>query len=475
MGAELTLERPLPQNLDAERAVLGAILLDNDALKTASELLPPSDFFLPEHRVIFTRMLALATAGVAVDLITLTDALTQRGEIERVGGAAYVASMVDGVPRVSNVEHYARIVKEKSLLRGLIHVTHAIEQQALEADEDADVILDRAESTISQLAQERVLEGTHRGRKIRCWDDIPGIAEVPNERISWLVEGLIPAGAITLIAAEPDGYKTWLAMILSKGVSAGGTFLGRKCTPANVLYLDKDNPASVVTERKEILRIQPSETLKYWGGWAEDQPPSIGDARLLEVARQRKPVIIFDSFIRFHSADENAASEIAPVMFHLRALAHAGATIVLLHHRGKEEMSKYRGSSDILAGVDVGFSLSQDREGRLIHVRAIKSRFTQEFSLSLRPDFEESGDFVVTEAPNVAREREEVERLRQIIASEPGLAQQQVTEKCGFAKGRARGLLRRYEGKWWRVEQGEHNAKHYYPLEGQAATVEITL
>jgi len=471
----MVTERPLPYNLDAERSVLGAILLDNPALDIAMKKLKPEDFFLDQHRRVFLQMIALAEAQQAIDLVTLTDQLHRSGELEAAGGAAYLAQLVDGVPRVTNLEHYARIVKEKALLRSLIHKAHAIQQQALEAKEDADAILDRAESSISQLAQERVLEWTRRSRKIRCWDDIPGIAEVPNEPVSWRVEGLIPADAITLIAAEPGGYKTWLALILSARVSAGGTFLGRKCTRANVLYLDKENPASVVTKRKEILGIEPLETLKYWGSWAEDQPPSIGDARLLEVARQRKPVIIFDSFIRFHSADENAASEIALVMPHLRALAHAGATIVLLHHRGKEEVSKYRGSSDILAGVDMAFSVSQDRQARLIHVRVIKSRFTQEFSLSLRPDFDESGDFVVTEAPSVAREREEVDRLRQIIASEPGLAQQQITEKCGLAKGRARRLLLRYQGKWWRVEPGEHNSKHYYALEGQAATVEITL
>src|SRR5713101_828941 len=159
MATQVALERPLPHNLDAERSVLGAILLDNHVLNVAIEKLKPEDFFLEQHRRVFQQMIALGEAQHAIDLVTLTDELYRHGELEAAGGAAYLAQLVDGVPRITNLEHYARIVKEKALLRSLIHSTHAIQQQALEADEDADVILDRAESTIFQLAEERVRAG----------------------------------------------------------------------------------------------------------------------------------------------------------------------------------------------------------------------------------------------------------------------------------------------------------------------------
>ncbi len=160
MGTTTTpLERQLPQNTEAERSILGAILLDNNALNATLEKLKPEDFFHDHHRRIYQQMIALGEMQQAIDLVTLTDQLHRSGELESSGGPAYIAQLMDGVPHVTNVEHYARIVKEKSLLRGLIHATHAIQQQALEAEEDADAILDRAESQIFQLAEDRVRSG----------------------------------------------------------------------------------------------------------------------------------------------------------------------------------------------------------------------------------------------------------------------------------------------------------------------------
>ncbi len=121
MPAEATLEKPLPNNLEAERSVLGAILLDNHALNAAMETLRPEDFFLPQHQRVFTHMIALGESQQAIDLVTLTDELHRKGELDASGGAPYLASLADGMPRVTNVEHYARIVKEKAILRNLIH------------------------------------------------------------------------------------------------------------------------------------------------------------------------------------------------------------------------------------------------------------------------------------------------------------------------------------------------------------------
>jgi len=157
--ATSSLERPMPHNVEAERSILGAILLDNNAINAAIEKLKPEDFFHDHHRRIYQQMITLGEAQQAIDLVTLTEQLQRGGELEAVGGAAYVSQLMDGVPHITNVEHYARIVKEKSLLRGLIHATSAIQQQALEAEEDADAILDRAESSIFQLAEDRVRMG----------------------------------------------------------------------------------------------------------------------------------------------------------------------------------------------------------------------------------------------------------------------------------------------------------------------------
>ena len=119
--AETALERPLPLNLDAERSVLGAILVDNHALNAAIEKLKPEDFFHDAHRRIFNQMIQLGEAQQAIDLITLSDHLRRKGELEAAGGAAYISQLIDGAYRISNLDHYARIIKEKSLLRSLIH------------------------------------------------------------------------------------------------------------------------------------------------------------------------------------------------------------------------------------------------------------------------------------------------------------------------------------------------------------------
>ena len=113
MATAPALERPLPQNADAERSVLGAILLDNLQLDVAVDKLKPEDFFHDGHRRIFHQMIELGEQHQAIDLVTLTERLARIGELEGAGGAPYLASLVDGVPRISNVEHYARIVKER--------------------------------------------------------------------------------------------------------------------------------------------------------------------------------------------------------------------------------------------------------------------------------------------------------------------------------------------------------------------------
>src|SRR5215475_6378199 len=152
-------ERTLPHNLEAERSVLGAILLHNDAFNLAAEVIDAADFFRDAHRRIFDKMVRLAERGHAIDLVTLKDELGRAGEIDEVGGPAYIAALVDGVPRSTNVEYYARIIKEKATLRSLIFSANKILATAYEAEEEADVILDQAEHAIFAIADDKVRDG----------------------------------------------------------------------------------------------------------------------------------------------------------------------------------------------------------------------------------------------------------------------------------------------------------------------------
>ena len=152
-------DRTLPHNLEAEKCVLGAILIDNPSFNQAAEVIDAADFFRDAHRRIFEKMVGLSERSQPIDPVTLKDELTKSGELDEVGGPAYVASLTDGVPRSANVEYYARIVKEKSTLRRLIQSANDVLARAYDAEEDADNLLDEAERAIFQIAEHRLRAG----------------------------------------------------------------------------------------------------------------------------------------------------------------------------------------------------------------------------------------------------------------------------------------------------------------------------
>src|ERR1700690_2268667 len=256
MANDTTLERPLPHNLEAERSILGAIILDNHALNAAIEKIRSEDFFLSQHRQIFERMIKLGEKQQAIDVVTLMDDLARRGELESAGGVAYISQLADGLPRVTNVEHYARIVKEKAVLRNLIHSAAAIQEQALAAGDESDIILDRAESAIFALAEDRVRagligikdlvkEGFERLEKIfsegrRITGLATGYSGLDNE-----TAGLQPSELI-ILAARPSMGKTALALNI-----AGNVALRHK-SPVAVFSLE-------MSKESLLLRLLASE------------------------------------------------------------------------------------------------------------------------------------------------------------------------------------------------------------------------
>ena len=159
MADTVTAERTLPHNLEAERCVLGAILIHNDAFNVAAELIDSHDFFRDAHRRVFDKMVSLNERNLVIDLVTLKEELDRSNDLEKVGGPAYVAALADGVPRSTNVEYYARIVKEKSTLRNLIHSASQILTNAYKAEQDADTLLDRAEQEIFAIAEDKIHTG----------------------------------------------------------------------------------------------------------------------------------------------------------------------------------------------------------------------------------------------------------------------------------------------------------------------------
>jgi replicative DNA helicase len=149
----------LPHSDDAERSVIAAVLLDNRQLNRAQEILDHEAFYSPRHRKIFSALERLSDVGAALDPVTLKAELERAGDLESCGGPAYLADMLDGVPRSANIEHYAKIVKEKAILRGLVRSAQQILSAAMDAKGSTEEVLDDAEKAIFRVAEDRIRAG----------------------------------------------------------------------------------------------------------------------------------------------------------------------------------------------------------------------------------------------------------------------------------------------------------------------------
>ena len=147
-AADIATPRLPPQNLEAEECVLGAILLDNQAIAKAMELVIEEHFYRTSHKKIFRAMLDLSERGEPIDHITLTNSLSTKGELESVGGSAYLAELVQIVPSAANIRYHCKIVQEKALLRGLISTATEVITRGYDGVGPADDLLDFAEREI---------------------------------------------------------------------------------------------------------------------------------------------------------------------------------------------------------------------------------------------------------------------------------------------------------------------------------------
>jgi replicative DNA helicase len=230
------LDKGLPSNVEAERSILGAILLDNTVCNQAIELLRREDFFLDSHRRIFDKMVSLSERLMPIDLITLSDELRRAGEFEQIGGATYIASLIDGVPRTDTIEPYAKLVKQKSMLRKLISASQQIVSLAFEEEDDADVIIDKAEHMIFQIAEDRVRQGFQYIGDVahRRLEQIEQMAGRP-EMITGVPTGFTDFDRMTsglqrqelvVIAARPSMGKTALALNMAQYAAKNGNVVG---------------------------------------------------------------------------------------------------------------------------------------------------------------------------------------------------------------------------------------------------------
>ncbi|MEH7334601.1 replicative DNA helicase [Neobacillus drentensis] len=229
MSNELLADRMPPQNIEAEQAVLGAIFLEPSSLTMASEILIPEDFYRAAHQKIFNVMLNLNDQGKAVDLITVTEELAAAKLIEDIGGVSYLSDLSGAVPTAANIEYYARIVGEKSLLRRLIRTATNIAQDGYTREDEVDALLSEAEKNIMEVANRKNAGAFHNIKDVlvRTYDNI----EVMHNRvgdITGLETGFVDLDRMTagfqrndliIVGARPSVGKTAFALNIAQNVA----------------------------------------------------------------------------------------------------------------------------------------------------------------------------------------------------------------------------------------------------------------
>ncbi len=226
---DLTFERGLPANVDAERFVLGSILLNQDTYFQVAGAVEPEDFSLEKHRRIFARMKDLYDRGEKIDRVTLANELMKQGQIESVDGFSYLVSLDEGLPALSNLDSYVRIVKDKATLRKLIFSAQKVIDRCLIGEEEPDEILAGAEESLLKLGEAR--SGEKLESPATVIGKFPGGVNAfldPSQRVSGLSTGFakfdemtggLHGGELLILAARPSMGKTALALNIAQHVA----------------------------------------------------------------------------------------------------------------------------------------------------------------------------------------------------------------------------------------------------------------
>ena len=226
---DYSLAHSLPANVEAERSILGAILLDNFSYNQAAEHLKPEDFSLDSHRRIYTRMMDLAESSRPIDMITLVEEFDRHKELEAIGDVGYISGLVDGVPDRPSIEHYIKIVRDKALLRGLIHTANSAIARAADQSDPAEEVLNDVEAAILQLSEKRIGRGFMGVQEIvkESFGSVDALLQ-RGQRITGLATHYTDLDEMTsglqrsdliIIAARPSMGKTAFAMNIAENAS----------------------------------------------------------------------------------------------------------------------------------------------------------------------------------------------------------------------------------------------------------------
>jgi replicative DNA helicase len=344
------LERVPPQNLEAERSVLGGILLENQAMVNVMEILQDEDFYRDSHRKIYRAMVDLSERRDPVDLITLTEEVNRKGALQDVGGAVYLAALADEVPTAANILYYAKIVKEKSVLRQLIEAATEVARQGYEEPEDAVAFLDIAEQTILEISRRQqrqgfvplrsVLQETFKSiEELYAQQGMPSGVGTGFADFDHKTAGLQRSDLI-IIAGRPSMGKTALALNIARNVAVNGNVpvavfsleMSRAQLATRLLcseaQIDASKLRSGYLKKSDFPKLTKAADLLSRAPIFIDDSPSMHVREMRGKARQMKlehgiELVVVDYLQLMHGTGkvENRVQEISEISRSLKQLA----------------------------------------------------------------------------------------------------------------------------------------------------------
>ena len=294
--------------------------------------------------------------------------------------------------------------------------------------------------------------------KLFKWNDLADL----DIHVEWLLDGLIPKGAISTLFCPGGGGKTWLMMQIARAIATGETFGDIPTEQAPVYFVDFENPLSVVKERRE--KIGAGENFYYWHLACDPEPPKLDSDNWVLYKELPPGLLIFDTLRASHSGDENSSKDMAVVLARLKELRELGFTIVILHHTPKASDNQYKGSTAILDLVDHALGLERlgksddnefDPDSSFKFGCRLKTRFEPN---SIFLTFDPAYGFTPTQDPDLRA----MEKMRDILEAEGVLNTKsfvkEVTEKFDWGSGRIKKLIKKGTGSFWKSEKGERNS-----------------
>ena len=380
------MSNQLLHNYEAESAVLGAMLLEREAAARACELLRSEDFARPLHRTLFGEIAVLHKQGKPVDPIVLEDELRRKEKLEECGGTAYMMGLLEAAPTAGAVAYYADIVRDYAGRRQLQNFLQRMAKRVNNTEIRPQEIAAGLQRAGAVLAKNRLVMKADEPPPVRYADLIS--QEAPP--IEWLVDKLIPTGAISILSGDAGVGKTWALLHLAQCVASGRPLFDHfACPRGAVLWWDEEGSEMLL--RRRLCKLHqglalaedalPVEFL-ICQGWRLDDETSLQKlSQALE--KQRPALVIVDSLTRVHNSDENNASEMARLFAQVKRLAaEFGAAFLFTHHSRKLSQvsnragQRLRGSTDLRAVVDVHIYMSAPAAGKL-HFEHDKARYAE--------------------------------------------------------------------------------------------------